>query len=1040
MKKTILLLLIIATSLITSIKAQTYNYYYGNIHSQTSYSDGNKDSVTSMMTKPIQAFNYAKASQHIDFYGVSDHNHLSAGMKSPLHYRQGIIDANLATTSSFVAMYGFEWGVISGGGHVIVYGCDSLMGWDTGDYDIYVAQSDYTNLWKKVIARPNSFAYLCHPNTTDYGNILTTAVNTIADSAIVGMAGRSGPAFSTNTTYSNPSTSTYISQFNDALKFGYHVGIGLDHDTHNSVFGRQTAGRLVVLAPTLTKANIYSAFKKMRFYASDDWNAKVNFQILNQPMGSIITHSGTPTLSVTITDPDVAETVSSIVVYYGVPGSGTTCTPLTTVTNTANLTYTHVAAANLSKYYYYLEITQADGDIIWTSPIWYNRNDAYVSASPVASCSTPTTSICSGQSATFTDASTNTPTSWSWNAAGASPASSSVQNPTFTYTTAGTYSVTLVASNSNGSSTMITKTLTVNSIPTVAVNPSSICVGSSTLLTASGATTYSWNTGATTSSISVSPSTTTIYSVTGTIGSCSKTSTTNVIVNSSPTITANSSTICSGSSTNLIANGATTYSWNTGTTTSSITVSPSTTTNYSVTGTSNGCTNTKVVNVTVNATPIVVANNSTICVGSSVNLIATGATTYSWNTGATTSSITVSPITITNYSVTGTSNGCTNNKVVTVTVNNSPNVSVNSSTICTGSTGTLVASGANTYTWNTGVTGSNLVASPIINTTYTVTGSSIYGCINTKTVSIIVGNAPSIAVNSTSICSGSNGTLTASGVSTYTWNTGAITSSIIVNPTSSSIYTVTGNLLGCTAVATNTVKVFVISNPTISALNNSVCAGASAILNATGASFYVWNTGATTASISVTPTVSSTYTVTGTTSGCSSTSTVSVIVHPNPIAPIITSSGNTLTSNVSAGNQWYLNSVLISGAINQTYTSTQNGNYMDIVTDMFGCNSIPSNSITLITTGIETLINSNDVSIYPNPTSGLISISFKFINPNTTIEIINELGQTHYSELIKDCKVGYIVNFDFKYYSNVIYFIKIISANNIEFRKIIVQK
>ena len=282
MKKPILILLFIVISIITSLNAQTYNYYYGNIHSQTSYSDGNKDSATSLMTKPLQAFNYAKASQHIDFYGVSDHNHASAGFSSLANYHNGIADATAATTSSFVAMYGFEWGVISGGGHVIVYGCDSLMGWDAGLYDIYVAQSDYTNLWKKVIGRPNSFAYLCHPTTTDYGNILTTAVNANADSAIIGMAGRSGPAFSTNTTYSNPSTSNYISQYNDALRFGYHVGIGLDHDTHYSVFGRQTAGRLVVLAPTLTKANIYNAFKKMRFYASDDWNAKVNFQILNQ--------------------------------------------------------------------------------------------------------------------------------------------------------------------------------------------------------------------------------------------------------------------------------------------------------------------------------------------------------------------------------------------------------------------------------------------------------------------------------------------------------------------------------------------------------------------------------------------------------------------------------------------------------------------------------------------------------------------------------------------------------------------------------------
>jgi hypothetical protein len=438
-------LLIFCLIALVNVKAQTYNYYYGNIHSHTSYSDGNQDSATSLITKPIQAFNYAKNSQHIDFYGISEHNHASAGMASLANYHQGIADANTANTDgSFVAMYGFEWGVISGGGHVIVYGCDSLMGWDNSLFDIFVPQSDYVTLFKKVKQRPNAFAYLCHPTSSDYGNILNTAVNSSADSAIVGMAGRSGPAFSTNTTYSNPATSTYITQYNLALRQGYHVGIGLDHDTHNSVFGRQTAGRLVVMAQSLTRANIYDAFKKMRFYCSDDWNVKVNFQIQNQPMGSIITHSGTPTLSISITDPDVAETVSSIVVYSGVPGSGVNPTALTSVSGTNTLVYTHSAAANNSKYYYYLLITQADGNKIWTSPIWYNRNDAYIVTTPVANFTESTSKFCINQPVLFSDASTNTPTTWTWTAAGANPSVSYIQNPNITFTTSGVYTVKLV--------------------------------------------------------------------------------------------------------------------------------------------------------------------------------------------------------------------------------------------------------------------------------------------------------------------------------------------------------------------------------------------------------------------------------------------------------------------------------------------------------------------------------------------------------------------------------------------------------------------
>jgi len=463
--------------MVIGIKAQTYNYYYGNIHAHSSYSDGNQDSATSLMRTPLQDFNYAKLSQHVDFYGISEHNHYSAGMLSPSYYHKGVSDAAIANTDgSFVALYGQEWGVISGGGHVVVYGVDSLMGWDPTDYDIYVAQNDYTNLWKKINARKGAFAYLAHPATTDYGNLLSTAVDAIADSAIVGMAARSGPAFSTNTSYSNPSTSNYITRYQDALKRGYHLGVGLDHDTHNSVFGRQTAGRLVVLAPTLTHDVILDAFKRMHFYSSDDWNVKVNFNINSQPMGSRYTHTGSPTISVSITDPD-GESTSSIALYYGIPGSGSASTTLTSNSNSNTLTYSH-SIANNSTYYYYLKITQADGDIIWTSPIWYTRNDAS-SSKPSIDFLASRTTVCEGETINYFDLSTNTPTSWSWSFPGGTPSSSTAQNPTVVYNTAGTYNAILTAANASGSNTMtISNYVTINPIVPPTVNITSVPAGS----------------------------------------------------------------------------------------------------------------------------------------------------------------------------------------------------------------------------------------------------------------------------------------------------------------------------------------------------------------------------------------------------------------------------------------------------------------------------------------------------------------------------------------------------------------------------------
>lgn len=442
-------------------KSQTLNYYFGNLHAHSSYSDGNKDSATSLMTKPIQDFNYAKNSQHLDFYGISEHNHLNAGLTSPSHYHQGVRDAINATTGNFLALYGMEYGVISNGGHVLIYGYDSLLiGWDNSDFDVFNSQYNYATLWKTINKRPSSFAMFAHPANTDYDSLFFKTYNASFDSAIVGTPFRSGPAFSTNSSYSDPATSDYIVRYTTALKKGYHVGIGLDHDTHNSVFGRQTAGRLVVMAPTLTKNDLFNAIKSMHFYGSDDWNTKVNFTVNGNIMGSIISYSGTPTLSVSITDPD-GETASNISVYCGIPGSGSNPFVLTSATNTNTLNYTH-AITNNAIYYYYLKITQTDGDIIYTSPIWYKRNDAITQYPPVANFLAISSNTACAHTFTLTDNSTNSPTSWSWYMSGATPSVSALQNPVINYTTSGTKNITLIATNASGSSTAITQTVTVN--------------------------------------------------------------------------------------------------------------------------------------------------------------------------------------------------------------------------------------------------------------------------------------------------------------------------------------------------------------------------------------------------------------------------------------------------------------------------------------------------------------------------------------------------------------------------------------------------
>lgn len=460
--KYLLFALVLCTT--TLVNAQNYTHYYGNIHAHTSYSDGNKDSATSLMTTPYQAFVYAKASQHIDFYGISEHNHYTSVQMTPANYHKGRADAQAATTNGvFVALYGMEFGVISNGGHVLIYGYDSLISWIPNNYDVFVAQNDYANLWKKISKKAGAFAYLAHPQASDYSNFFTT-YTPLADSCVVGGALRSGPAFSTNTTYTDNSTSTYATRYHAALAQGYHLGAGLDHDTHNSVFGRSQAGRLVIMATELTQPALLEAMRKMRFYASDDWNTKVEYTINSQPMGSIIEQAANPTLSATITDTDAGDNVAKIEVYSGVPGSGITPTIVKTVT-TATLNYTPVVANN-STTYYYLRITQTDGNVIWTSPIWYTKNTAVTNTPPVAGYTDTTTNKCEAQPITFIDSSSNSPTTWSWIASGATPNFSTAANPVFIYNTQGSYTITLTASNATGSSLPTTSTVIINNCVT----------------------------------------------------------------------------------------------------------------------------------------------------------------------------------------------------------------------------------------------------------------------------------------------------------------------------------------------------------------------------------------------------------------------------------------------------------------------------------------------------------------------------------------------------------------------------------------------
>ena len=212
--------------------------------------------------------------------------------------------------------------------------------------------------------------------------------------------------------------------------------------------------------------------------------------------------------------------------------------------------------------------------------------------------------FCTGQPIAFTDNSSGSPANWQWTLSGATPASSTLQNVSAVYNTAGIYTVQLSATNGTLSTCAVSKTIQVSASPalTVTANPSAICSGNTSTIVAAGATSYIWNTSSTSSSIQVTPFTTMVYTVTGSNNNCNNTRTVQVTVNPLPVINVNASPtlICQGESATLSAGGASTYSWSNGANSGTISVNPTVTTVYTVLGTdANGCAGSAALQLTV---------------------------------------------------------------------------------------------------------------------------------------------------------------------------------------------------------------------------------------------------------------------------------------------------------------------------------------------------------------------------------------------------------------------------------------------------------
>lgn len=616
---------------------------------------------------------------------------------------------------------------------------------------------------------------------------------------------------------------------------------------------------------------------------------------------------------------------------------------------------------------------------------------------------------------------------------------------------------TVTVTDANGCTSIksisISQPATAVSSSTTVINV--LCNGGSTgsaTVTASGGTagyTYLWSTAATTSVITGQTSGVKTVTVTD-VNGCTSVNSVNITqpataVTSSTALTNISCNGGSNGSATVTASGGTagyTYQWSTAATTSVITGQTSGVKTVTVTD-ANGCITVNSVNIT-QPTAITATQSQTniTCNGSSNGLAnvnasgGTGSLTYSWSPSGGTLA-TASGLSAGNYTCTITdANSCSIVKAFTIT---QPSI-ITASVILTASPGcslsngsiTVLASGGTgslSYSWSPSG-GTSSTTSGIPAGSYTCTITDVNSCSINISQSLSNPNSPSVnATTSNAGCAGqTNGSITLNVTGgnpgyTYSWSPSVSTNSLATS-LGAGVYNATvTDASNCTSSQSYTLTAFPL--PTVIANNSNpvLCSGGSVTLNGSGASTYTWS-GSVTDNVAFTPTATSSYTVTGTDgNGCTNTAITSVSVNALPSISTITTdtilcTGQTATLSAGGAATYTWNpggagtSIAISPTVTTVYTVTG--------TDANGCvnSSMITQTVSACTGLSELEFTNGDLIVYPNPSSGILTVITKINSPITIYNIVGELI------LESDSKTETTV-IDLNQQANGIYFVRI---------------
>lgn len=618
---------------------------------------------------------------------------------------------------------------------------------------------------------------------------------------------------------------------------------------------------------------------------------------------------------------------------------------------------------------------------------------------------------------------------------------------------AGSVTYTVTVEDSLNCTAMQTVAVNYISNPIIAVTSTSICPLASGSISASGASSYTWNTNTTGALLVASPTVATVYTVTGTAQSCSASASGTIGLFPSPqpfaTVT---SPLCQNQNASFAATGGTICQWSgpngfQSSQSSAIlyNVTPSSSGNYTVKVTSiNGCTASSIVNLTVHPTPTLIAVASTVCATGNLQLQAMSfaGSTYTWTGPAGYYSFVQNPqINLPSATATGiytvlalSPGACSVQASVHASVVVPPVVTTNiNGPFCDGGTALFSAAGGSSYQWSgPGGFSSNqqfvTINNAAVNASgvYTVTVSN-GPCVVTSTTSLLVWTLPVVNPSVTPlVCETKSLGLIAGGtpgMAQYLWQGPGGYSSLNVNPVRynastaySGDYTLTlkdGN--GC--INSATVPVNILMNPVVTATGATVCLHQPAVISASGAATYQWSgPGLFNASVqqatisSVSQAFAGVYTVTGTAANtCTAVTTVSVSTLQLPVPIVAVAPGTlvcpgTLLSMGAKGGlryDWFgPDDIYLQGSL-VDFTPVhqgQQGTFTLVAEDAAGCRNKTTFNIQL-----QTLPQGH---IQPEPARGCVPLctNFKMVSKSSNdLEFKFDFEQSHFSSDFSHC-------------------------------------